>query len=117
MANRIRPLLAGFLCLMLLPVHALALQQSSLQQADFDIVFTVADAAGNTVNLTIGTAADATTGYDPQYDLLRPRRGRPALSMPALLLRMKITSPFSSLLQWNKRSGPCSCGLHRVTAL
>ncbi|MCH8486375.1 MAG: SusE domain-containing protein [Candidatus Cyclonatronum sp.] len=75
MANRIRPLLAGFLCLMLLPVHALALQQSSLQQADFDIVFTVADAAGNTVNLTIGTAADATTGYDPQYDLFAPPPG------------------------------------------
>ncbi|MCH8486376.1 MAG: S8 family serine peptidase [Candidatus Cyclonatronum sp.] len=42
---------------------------------DFTTVIAVSDAGSNSVNLTIGTAADATDGFDPQYDLFAPPPG------------------------------------------
>ncbi|WP_164682699.1 SusE domain-containing protein [Cyclonatronum proteinivorum] len=58
-----------------MPAQLIAQQNGSLQSVDFEIPFVTADAAGNGVNLTIGTAFDATTGYDPQYDLYAPPPG------------------------------------------
>ncbi|GAB4368277.1 MAG: hypothetical protein Kow0042_09360 [Calditrichia bacterium] len=39
---------------------------------DFSAVLTVLDVCGNTINLTFGTAFDATDGYDPRYDQYAP---------------------------------------------
>ena len=39
---------------------------------DFSLTILAADQAGNDIPLTIGTAADATLDYDPDYDLLAP---------------------------------------------
>ncbi len=45
---------------------------TGVSNIDFQTVLTISDNAGNSSQLTIGTAADATTGYDAQYDRYAP---------------------------------------------
>ncbi|MCC5935469.1 MAG: hypothetical protein JJU35_14575, partial [Balneolales bacterium] len=43
--------------------------------SDFATFLSVSDAGSNSITLTIGTAPDATSGFDPQYDQFAPPPG------------------------------------------
>ena len=49
-----------------------SVEVTEAQTTDFSLVINVTDQAPNDVNLTIGTAPDATAGYDEQYDQYAP---------------------------------------------
>lgn len=52
--------------------RALAFKEDYQDSSDFIATVTVSDGLNNSVGLTIGTAPDATSGFDPQYDQLAP---------------------------------------------
>mgnify|MGYP000206042190 CR=1 FL=1 len=43
-----------------------------IPEINFSAAITVSDGNGNAISLTIGTATNATTGFDPQYDQMAP---------------------------------------------
>lgn len=50
----------------------LTLNVSETDNVDFSFTMNVSDQNPNDIDLTIGTASDATAGYDEQYDILAP---------------------------------------------